>query len=107
MTERRRSHPLLGAFPLAVMTLAVFLELFTLMMARLQRGADPVLRASGASSLVETASGGSPLRTRASGGGASAATALPVAAGEGSSQTSPAIVTRSSGTIAGGVRIDD
>lgn len=103
----RSSHPLLGAFPLAVMTLATFLVLFTLMMARLTAGADPALRAGGASSLVETASGGSPLRTRASGGGASAATAVPVAASEGSSSTSPAVVTRSSGAASAGVSRDD
>jgi hypothetical protein len=38
-------HPLLGAFPLAVMTLATFFVVFTILMARLQSGMDPALTA--------------------------------------------------------------
>ena len=47
--RRAQRHPLLGAFPLAVMTLATFLVVFALLMARLERGADPALSARNAS----------------------------------------------------------
>ncbi|HYM55915.1 MAG TPA: hypothetical protein VES97_11170 [Solirubrobacteraceae bacterium] len=91
-------HVLLRPFPLAVMTLATFLVVFTLMMARLTAGSDPALRASAgsAAALVE-GSGGSVVRTRASGSGAAGAATSQVAAAEGSSVATPAIVTRSSG----------
>lgn len=107
--RRRASHPLLGAFPLTVMTLAAFLVVFTLMMARLTAGADPALRHGSTSALVEPASAGSPLRTRASGaaaGASGAASAVPAAAGESSGQTTQAILTRTSGA-GGGVGRDD
>jgi hypothetical protein len=89
------------------MTLATFLVLFTLMMARLTAGADPALRAGNASALVEPASGASPLRTRASGAGSSATTATTVAASEGSPVATPAVVTRSSGGAGAGAGNDD
>lgn len=53
--QARNARPLLGAFPLAVMTLATFLVLFTVTMARLKASADPVLRPS--ASLVARNSG--------------------------------------------------
>jgi hypothetical protein len=45
-------HPLLGAFPLLVMTLAAILVLFTLAMAQLRAGSDPDLAREASSSLV-------------------------------------------------------
>jgi hypothetical protein len=93
----RRGHPLLGAFPLAVMTLAVFLVLFTLMMARLKAGADPVLSASTSISLVSGSPGGGAVTTRASGATPSGGGATPVAGAEGSRVAPAVIVTRSSG----------
>jgi hypothetical protein len=53
--QARKADPLLGAFPLAVMTFAIFLVLFTLTIARLKAGADPALRPS--TSLVARSSG--------------------------------------------------
>jgi len=78
------------------MTLATFLVLFTLMMARLQAGADPALHASSGTALVAKRSGGSTVSTRTSGGAAGAG-ATPAVATEGSGATTPAIVTRASG----------
>lgn len=94
----KRSHPLLRAFPLAVMTLATFLVVFTLMMARLTAGADPALRSSAqtSSSLVEGSSA-SVATTRTSGAAAQSGVTVPAAA-EGASATTPAIATRTSGT---------
>jgi len=101
MTERqtraRRANPLLGAFPLAVMTLATFLVLFTVMMARLRAGADPVLRPSTTAALVARSSGTGAVVTRTSGGGAAAGAATTVAAPGGPAVARPAVITRSSG----------
>jgi hypothetical protein len=101
MTRRppraRSAHPLLGAFPLAVMTLATFLVLFTVMMARLRAGADPALRPIVSSGLLARSSGTGALRTRASGGGASTAVAAPAAASEEPPVARTAVVTRASG----------
>ncbi len=94
--QARRAHPLLGAFPLAVMTLATFLVLFTLMMARLEAGADPALRASTSMSVAATGSATGTVTTRASGGGESASTATPTTWSEESSAKVP-VVTRTSG----------
>ncbi len=108
--RRRASHPLLGAFPLSVMTLAAFLVVFALMMARLTAGKDPALHVGTPSALVETTSAGGSLRTRASGAAAGtggAVSVAPAAAGEGAGQTSPAIVTRTSGVAGTGVGRDD
>jgi hypothetical protein len=90
----RRRHPLLQAFPLAVMTLATFLVLFTLMMARLQAGVDPALRASASSALVAGRSGSAAVTTRTS--GAVGASATPAATTAGSGVATPAVVTRTS-----------
>ncbi len=68
-----KTHPLLGWFPLAVMTLAACLVLFTLTMARLNAGSDAALRA-GASLVVRGSSAGA-LTTRTGRGGESAAAA--------------------------------
>ncbi len=95
--QARTAHPLLGAFPLAVMTLATFLVAFTLTMARLNAGADPDLRPSTSTSLVAISPGAGAVTTRTSGGGASAAAATPVAAAEQSSGTTAAIGTRAAG----------
>jgi hypothetical protein len=95
--QARRAHALLGAFPLVVMTLATFLVLFTLMMARLRAGADPALRASASTSVAAAGSTTGAVTTRASGGGESAATATPATGSEEASARMPAVVTRTSG----------
>lgn len=67
------------------MTLAMFLVVFALLMARLQSGADPALRASASRALTARGEAGAAIRTRASGGGGgggSAATGSPVATEE-------------------------
>ena len=110
MTDRH-NHPLLNAFPLAVMTLATFLVVFALLMARLTAGADPALRTGASSALVRESASGGAVRTRASTaavpGGAAGANATPSAASEGSSRTVPAIVTSSSGAGGSGRGGDD
>lgn len=93
----RATHPLLGAFPLAVMTLATFLVLFTVMMARLRAGADPALHAGTVSALPANRTATGAVRTRTSGAGPSAALATPVAATGEPSAGSAAVVTRASG----------
>ncbi len=67
----RKTHPLLGAFPLAVMTLAACLVLFTVTMARLNAGSDAALRPS--ASLVARSSVAGALTARTGRGGESAA----------------------------------
>ncbi|MHB8234502.1 MAG: hypothetical protein ACYDHT_07600 [Solirubrobacteraceae bacterium] len=91
-SARRQSHPLLGLFPLATMALATFLVVFALMMARMQTGADPALRA-GQSALGQPAASPAAITTCASGG---AATATSLTASHASLGASRAIVTRSS-----------
>lgn len=88
--QARSAYPLLGAFPLTVMTLATFLVLFTLTMARLNAGEDPAPRPS--ISLLAKSSGAGAATTRTSGGGESAAVATPAAASEESSDASPVAV---------------
>jgi hypothetical protein len=95
-TPARKAHPLLGAFPLAVMTLATFLVLFTLMMARLQAGAGPALGSGASGALVAGPQGTGAVRTRTSGGAASSVSTSPVAS-EGAPTPTPAILTRASG----------
>jgi hypothetical protein len=94
----RRAHPLLRAFPLAVMTLATFLVVFTLMMARLTAGADPALRASSNTAALVAGSSAGAVSTRTSGAGAQGAATVQATAAEGASATTPAVVTRTSGT---------
>jgi hypothetical protein len=95
----RRAHPLLEAFPLAVITLATFLVVFTLMMARLTAGADPALRAGATANAVTlTAGSGVPtVRTRVSGAAAAAGGVAQTVAAHGAPTATPAIVTRTSG----------
>jgi hypothetical protein len=88
--QARRAHPLLGAFPLAVMTLATFLVLFTLTMARLNAGEDPAPRPS--ASLVARSSGAGAVTTRTGDGGDLAAVATQAAAAEESSDAPPVAV---------------
>jgi hypothetical protein len=115
MTDRPRTsarppshhHPLLGAFPLVVMTLATFLVVFTLMMARLSAGADPAMHVGASTSLSAARSGVGAVRTRASGGGESAAAAMPAAGSGESSATIPAVVTRTSGAAGTGESGDE
>lgn len=98
----RRSHPLLGAFPLSVMALATFLIVFTLMMARMTAGVDPTAPQGAATALVLGGGGQGTARTRTSAGGlipgagpssasAPAASSLPAAG---------AVATRTSGAAA-------
>jgi hypothetical protein len=103
--QRRRAHPLLQAFPLAVMALATFLVLFSLMAARLKASATTALPSSSAAALVAGRSRGSSVTTRASGGAARIAT--PVALPAGAPATRPAIVTRPSGIARAGETVDD
>jgi hypothetical protein len=103
--QRRRAHPLLQAFPLAVMTLATFLVLFSVMTARLKASAIMARPSSGATTLLARPPGGSGVTTRASGGAATIAT--PVAVPEGARATRPAIVTRASGIARAGETVDD
>ena len=81
------------------MTLAAFLVLFAVMMARLRVGVHPLARAGASSSLA--VSGAGAVRTRTSGAGESGGLAAPVAAPEGTSSASGAIVTRASGAPGG------
>lgn len=94
-TRARRRHPLLNAFPLTVMTLATFLVLFTLMMARLQAGADPALHASAPGALGAGRSGSAAITTRTSGSVGASATSAASTGGPAAATT--AVVTRTSG----------
>ena len=94
--RRSTRHPLLGAFPLAVMTLATFLVVFAIMMARLQGGLDPALRATAGSTTVVRGSGGAVV-TRASGGAAPALSPSGAPARSGGP-----VLTRTSGSSGGG-----
>lgn len=78
------------------MTLATFLVFFTLMMARLEGGANPALGSGTSSVLVAGPQGTGAVTTRTSGAGASSVSTTPVAS-EGSAGTTPAVVTRASG----------
>jgi hypothetical protein len=79
------------------MTLATFLVLFALMMARLRAGADPALRASTSTSVVAAGSAIGAVTTRTSGARESAATATPATGSEEPSARMPAVLTRTSG----------
>jgi len=78
------------------MTLATFLVLFAVMMARLRAGADPALRASTPTALVAGVGEGA-VTTRTSGGRTSTSIAAPAAASEAGVSSASAIVTRTSG----------
>lgn len=99
--RRAKRHPLLGAFPVAVMTLATFLVVFAILMARLQSGVDPALGPSANRSLAAPGSAGATVVTRASGGSAPAGASGPPAR-----RTTPAVTTRASGSR-GGEESDD
>ena len=101
----RTSHPLLGAFPLAVMTLAAFLVAFTLMMARLTSAPSTGsgLPASASASAVVAPGARVALSTRTSGAVASAPSAVTggartaVAYGASATSALATISTRTSG----------
>jgi hypothetical protein len=95
--KRHESHPLLGGFPLTVMTLTAFLAVFVLMMARLTAGADPALHAIATAALVERGPAARLVTTRTS-GGSSAAGIAPVAGATPALPKAPTIVTRTSGS---------
>jgi hypothetical protein len=92
----RKAHPLLGVFPLTVMSLATFLVLFTVLMARLTAVGGSALSSNRSVARAANGIGISGVRTRASGGGGSGATAAL------SGGAAPAIVTSASG--AGGAK---
>lgn len=92
-----KRHPLLGAFPLAVMTLATFLVVFAIMAARLQGGLDPALRAATSGTTVVRSASGGAVVTRASGG------AIPASSPTGApAQTGTPVLTRASGAAGSG-----
>ena len=102
MTEQRSAaRAVLGALPLTLMSLAVFLVVFVLLMARLTAGADPALHASATAALVQQGGGTRSVRTRTSGGSSAGPTA-PIASGRpgatSASAVGPSIRTRSSGS---------
>lgn len=101
-----RRHPLLGPFPLTVMTLATFLVLFTVMMARLTGGANPALNGANPAALVEPTAAGSPVRTRSSAAIGAGGTPT-IAPTRSPSATAPAVMTRSSGSAGAGAVTDD
>jgi len=105
-TRARTAHPLLGAFPLAVMTLATFMVVFTLMMARMTAGVNPGVGSSTSTALLAGGSGASAVTTRTSGAGAAGAAVVQPAVSEGSPAATSTIVTRSSGA-AGAVGVGD
>jgi hypothetical protein len=92
---------MLRPFPLAVMTLATFLVVFTLMMARLTASADQSLRPGARTVALVQGSGAAAVTTSTSGSGASGVSGVSsvsqAANVEGSAAAVPVIVTRSSG----------
>ena len=102
-TPGRASHPLLGLFPLAVMTLASFLVAFTLMMARLTSGADPALRRAASAAVVLAAGGRAAVVTRTSSGAPAARSTAALAGAQSGTGAIPAVLTRASGAGAGRV----
>ena len=82
---------------MAVMTLATFLVVFTLMMARLTAGADPALRASANPVSLTAESGTGTVTTRVSGAAAAGGGVTQSAAAHSTSAPTAAIVTRTSG----------
>ncbi len=68
VAQARETHPLLGVFPLTVMTLATLLVSFTLTMAQLKATAHPALYPSASSSLVARTLGAGAAAARPSGG---------------------------------------
>lgn len=91
--QARAVHPLLGAFPLAVMTLAILAVLFALTMAKLNASTDPDLGASPGIRLVARDPGGDGVKTRPDGARGSNAAAKPVVA-PAPSGTTAEVVTR-------------
>jgi hypothetical protein len=106
-TVARGAHPLLGAFPLAVFTLATFLVIFALMMARLTAGADPALRAHPSTAVLTRSPGGAVLTTRTSGAVAAGATTPAVAGSERPPGARAAILTHASGAVGASEAGDD
>ncbi len=95
----RERHPLLHAFPLAVLSLATFLVVFTIMMANL-RSAPTALAPRGATAKVAVVNG-KRLVVRTTPSGRIVAAATPAAAGTAAGVPPRAVVTSSSGAVAG------
>jgi hypothetical protein len=97
----RRSHPLLGGFPLAVMALSTFLVVFALMMARLSSGGGAGLSASSGTAVVRGVTARGAVTTRTSGAGATAAAAQAAPANPSAAAAVP-VSTRTSGALGAG-----
>ena len=94
--NRRTAHPLLQRFPVAVMSLATFLVVFALLMARASR--DTWLDSRASSAQVASVRSGAAVRTTASGTSApTAGAATGAAAGHGSAAASRPVFARASG----------
>lgn len=108
-SRERSGHPLMRPFPLVVMTLATFLIVFALLMARLSAGADPALRAGVSAGAISRPVGAAAttLTTRASGAGAAVPAVAQSGAAEGSTAPAAAIVTRTSGAPGASRASDD
>jgi hypothetical protein len=85
------ARPLLDPFALAVMTLATFMVVFALMMARLNHEVGSAPRSSGTATPLVGGSTASRVMTRASGAGAAGGGAARVAPSEGPSAVTPPI----------------
>jgi hypothetical protein len=88
------------------MTLAAFLVVFVLMMARLTAGADPALHAIATAALVEGGPAARSVTTRTSGGSSATGVSPARAGATAASPNAPAIVTRTSGS-AGFAQVGD
>ena len=107
-SRERSGHPLMRPFPLVVMTLATFLIVFALLMARLSAGADPALRAGvSAGAISRPVGAATTLTTRTSGAGAAVPAVAQSGAAEGSTAPAAAIVTRTSGAPGASRASDD
>ncbi len=60
LAHARQAHPLLGAFPLAVITLGTLMVLFAVMMAQFSADADSSSHADTVTALVARARAGAP-----------------------------------------------
>lgn len=108
IARARAGHPLLHAFPLAVMSVATFLVVLALLAARLPSPSAPGIGSSAPATALVAGSGGTPLSTRTSGAASGAAAAAPPVTPATAAEGSPAIstiVTRTSG--ASGARVGD
>jgi len=108
-TRPRATRPLLRPFPLTVMTLATFLVVFALLMARLTASTHLPLGSlvgAGTPVALNGESTGRGLTTRASGAAASSTPVANPGVAEGASAGTRTLVTRTSGATGTGARDD-